>query len=218
MVSPEVVALSLDKVIKKHLSDLKVIAEEYADEIDILVTEFTESGFWVAKSVSENLSVENVAKWIERSAWKIYLQKEHMRKIGSYGSESVRISKWLPRLYPDTKYKDWFFVLDDLESKIAVVENRSLQMQQFLKTYLRNFGSERDRSFFLSKINDFRDEMRKSKIFDRIAFPLGEIIDQSNPSEFVMAKKINDALQFIHDKTNIDLKLIRALKFQITER
>jgi hypothetical protein len=66
---------------------LRLLANEYQEDVRIYKTGFVETGYWVATPQCSHAQELMVRKCLEKSTWKLMLEREHQKKIGEFGSE-----------------------------------------------------------------------------------------------------------------------------------
>ena len=85
--TPELVASVANQIIEGFDGSLRLLAHEYREDVRIYKTGFIETGYWVATPQCSHAQELMVRKCLEKSTWKLMLEKEHQKKIGEFGSE-----------------------------------------------------------------------------------------------------------------------------------
>ena len=86
-ITPEAIALCVDKLLRGDKVGLGVVSNFYVDEIKILSVGFDFNGNWMAKSLQAVSSVSEVASTIHRVGWKFLLENKDFIETAPYGSE-----------------------------------------------------------------------------------------------------------------------------------
>ncbi len=169
-ISPECVALSASKLLQRDFAQLKIVAEQYRDEVSVYRTEWSESGMWQAVSLCEMFGKPAIANWIERVSWQLYLMGEHRQQLGEFGSHSLRLARVLQQIFPRQSRADWQYVLRDLEYEINQHLNGPLEHtvpargEDFVKARQKRDQTEsvnQRREIELKIVRTLRTEMEK---------------------------------------------------------
>ncbi|MCM2283007.1 MAG: glycosyltransferase family 9 protein, partial [Bdellovibrionaceae bacterium] len=197
-IRPEAVAMVLSEVVANQRSQLRVIAQEFADEVEILCVEIEESGFWAAHSVLEPFSEVNVARWLWMSGQKAQLEEERLRHQGGWGeigTESVRLERLLRRVYPSATAADWVHLLDVLERQAMLVESRLGGIQLGLKSLYGNFENAERLREFVRMLIAFREKIKSASSLVASRASLDRLIEDDIAPPFVRFRRIVDAVQ-----------------------
>lgn len=214
-VSVEAVALVLAEVLTGDLHQLRTIAEEFAEEIDIYRVEVEESGFWAAWSVRETFSEASVARWLSLSGQKVVLEEERLKASGGWGelgSESVRLERLLRKMHPEVRSEEWLHLFAAMETQAMGIEGRISGFESALRDLYGGYENpERLRSFIRGLIV-FRERLKSSPVLRASKATLDQLIEDDVSAPFVRVRRIVNSIQEIRERTCVELKLIRAIK------
>lgn len=85
--NPDLVASVADQIIDGSDGSLRQLAHQYREDVRIYKTGFVEAGYWVATAQCSNAQELMVRKCLEKSTWKLMLEREHQKRIGEFGTE-----------------------------------------------------------------------------------------------------------------------------------
>lgn len=121
-IAPEPVALIASKLLDRDMAQIRVTAEEYADQISVYKTNWSESGLWQAISMAGKFSKSDVAKMIARVGWQLLISGEYQQPLAQFGSHSLRLLSLLKSTFPSRSRWDWLQVFGELETDLEKVE------------------------------------------------------------------------------------------------
>jgi hypothetical protein len=78
---------------------LNELAQEFANEVRILKTRITASGFWMACDVLKPSLEGTVTALVERCTWKFLLNREFLNPLAQYGSEAIYMKRELEEIF-----------------------------------------------------------------------------------------------------------------------
>lgn len=214
-IKPEAVAMTVSEVIKGERHQLRVIAEEFSDDIEILRVEIEESGFWAAHSVLEPFTEANVARWLWMTGQKVHLEEERMKAQGGWGelgTESVRLEHLFRRIYPNVTTADWAHLLDALERQVTMVETRLGGFEAGLRSLYGSYENPERLKGFVRTLITFREKLKSSPALTASRSSLDRLIEDDITPPFVRFRRIVDAVQDLRTTTEIEIRLIRSLK------
>ena len=206
-------ALVVEKVLTENFKELKIVAREFSDCVDVFKTFYSHSGYWMAQLVTDSLNEWSVDKWIDRSSWKFLLQKEHLKPIGEYGSEGLRLKMSLETVFPEESLSKWSSILSHLESKAQNIEGQMSKILSGLSKAVRQFGNKNDFIEIEEEIKKFEDNLMECPILSSYLNSNGE--SNSSELEFTKLRGIQSSLHEINNRNQIKLKLVRSLKSQL---
>lgn len=204
-------------VYSKNTHLIKVVAEEFADEIEVLKTELKQCGFWTATPVTENLSEAAVSRWVERCALKLYLNSPVVQTDRSeeFLGEIENLSRALKLAFPEISNPEWSHIFEDIESRINSIETRLSGFQYSLRGLASHYESPVLMNNFIEDLRSFRDRIRPSGYFRAKGEALDWVIEDERSSAFVRYRRISNSLNEMHGRTQIEMKLVRFLKNQM---
>lgn len=210
-ISPELITLIAGAMIRQDEVALRVLAHEFKDEALILKTRFNQNGDWSAFPMARDFSRPEIAQWIDRASFKLYLQKAHEKQVGEFGSEGLELKSLLQNIFPDHSWREWISELKTMESKMMWFEERVSDYLSRLKEVIGDMGQlER----FLEKLGAFGKEMEDSPLLSSYARQIKLTVDDQSRATvpFQTVKKLREKLSTAHQRTKIELKLIRSLQ------
>jgi ADP-heptose:LPS heptosyltransferase len=89
--TPVLVASVANQIIGGSEGSIRLLAHEYREDVRIYKTGFVGTGYWVATPQCSHSQEWMVRKFLEKSTWKLMLEREHQKKIGEFGSEGRRL-------------------------------------------------------------------------------------------------------------------------------
>lgn len=202
----EAVALVASEIYENRTFQLKTIAEEYKNEIEILRVENRESSFWTAASVREKFSEETVSRWIDLACKKIWLTSEDRR-----GTEIECLARFFKKLHPETSEIEWRFLLNDLEKQVEAISGRINGYRVGIEHLKGGFEDPRHMHEFVTGLIQLREKMKRSYLMKSFASSLGQIIEDDVSLPFLRLRRIVDAISEIDGRTALHLCLLRGL-------
>ncbi len=196
---------------------VKVVADEFSDEIEVLRTELKQSGFWTASPVTENLSESAISRWVERCALKLYLNSpvNQTDRSDEFLNEIENLSRALKQTFPDITQTEWNHIFDDVERRINSIETRLTGFQYSLRGLASNYESPLLMKHFIEDLRNFRDRLRPSGYLRAKGEALDWVIEDERSTAFVRYRRISNSLNEMHGRTQIEMKLVRFLKNQM---
>lgn len=202
----EAVALVASEVYEGRTFQLKTIAEEFKNEIEILKVENSEGSFWTAASVRERFSEETVARWLDLACKKIWLTTEDRR-----GTEIESLSRFFRKLHPETSDFEWRFLLGDLEKQVAGISSRINGYRVGIEHLKGAFEDAKRMHEFVTGLIHLRERMKRSFLMRSFASSLDQIIEDQVSPPFLRLRRIVDAINEIDGRTTLHLGLLRGL-------
>lgn len=205
-------------VYSKNTHLIKVVAEEFSDQIEVLRTELKQCGFWTATSVTENLSESAISRWVERCALKLYLNSPAIQttdRTEEFVTEIENLSRALKLAFPDISLTEWSHLFDEIERRINSIETRLSGFQYSLRGLASNYESPVLMKHFIEDLRSFRDRIRPSGYFRAKGEALDWVIEDERSTPFVRYRRISNSLNEMHGRTQIEMKLVRFLKNQM---
>lgn len=196
---------------------IKVVADEFSDQIEVLRTELKQCGFWTASPVTENLSESAISRWLERCALKLYLNSpaNQADRSDEFLNEIENLSRALKQTFPEISQAEWNHIFDDVERRINSIETRLTGFQYSLRGLASNYESPMQMKHFIEDLRNFRDRLRPSGYLRAKGEALDWVIEDERSTAFVRYRRISNSLNEMHGRTQIEMKLVRFLKNQM---
>ena len=214
--SPELIALAAEALLNGNRKSLLLLTREFASEAEILVSDFSSSGYWMAEAIGDRPGVATIKRWIERSTWKMMLEKEHLRPVGEFGSEGRRLYMSVTQAHPKFKKEDIKKSLLALEREATLTEN----VVGGLLNKSRRLGSSRDSEVALKGMIDLLyeecDRDDSGRVLLSYLSSLGGAQRDGLP-DLARLRRIRGMLEEVKHKSTIRMKLIRSMQSQSME-
>ena len=214
----DVVAMVASEVLAGRAFQLKTIAEEYRDEVEILRVESRVSGYWAAYSVLEPFAEASVARWVDLACRKVWLETQGSdpKALGT-GTEILRLARLLRSIHPDVSETDWRHLLSELEQQAMTVEGRLNGFKVGLQ-YLRGcYEDPRKLRDYVRQLIAFRDRIRHSPLLRSYKAALDPLIEDDISPAFTRYKRMVETVAEIEKRTEISLRILRGLNGEIVE-
>ncbi|MCB0393771.1 MAG: hypothetical protein KDD25_04400, partial [Bdellovibrionales bacterium] len=213
-ISPECVALVAQKILLGHYVDLRLIAKEFKDQCDIRGTAFSQSGEWYSYSFADGPSDRRFQEFLDRSSWKLFLNRGRPGELLPFGSESeFIIDQWITEF--GTREPGWRPILNRLRTRVSDlirdVEKIKDEFQDCSK------GKVEGSAEFFENLKGFRQSLRGSKILGSYSVELDEAIEVNSLKSFVGMRKVQEGLKCIDERARIELKLIDTISENCVE-
>ncbi|MCB0357308.1 MAG: hypothetical protein KDD40_09890, partial [Bdellovibrionales bacterium] len=209
-INVEAVGLLMHQILNGGSKEIKILAKEYSDSLKIYKTFFNHSGFWFARDLAKGFDSEDLEQVINLSSWKLLNQGEHLKLIGEYGSEGVKLNAAIHQAFPEIQnsIKQRFF--SDLESRTTQDGENLLRIRGQLQNLLKNQD-------FNNKeiVRNFK--LLQEELSPKLAEEILQFISNfsGNPSiHFTKIRKFTEAMQSAFNRNQIQLKLIRTMMNQ----
>lgn len=108
-------------------SSLQAIATEFSDEIELLETQVSNFGFWLALPLG-TVASQSLSRITELAAWKFMFQKSSQDKIAEFGTLGVELSKGLSRFeFVESDFRDLDIELSKEEQSLGRAHSEIVQ-------------------------------------------------------------------------------------------
>lgn len=212
-IEPEAIGLLMHQVLNGSNKEIRILAQEYADSLRIHKTYFNHSGFWYARDLAKGFDTKELEKVLNLSSWKLLNRGEHLKLIGEYGSESIKLNATIQQVYPELKSLVKQRFITDLESRITQegesLLNLKLELQKLAKKKIVN-SEEIKRNY----------KLLESELSPKLASELVVFTEKFNgqtQEHFGQIRKYSEAMQSAYDRNQIQLKLVRTMMSQRME-
>lgn len=214
----EAVALISGEAFEGRLFQLRAVAEEFAEEIEVLRVEARVSGYWAAYSVLEPLTEESLSRWIDLTCRKLWLTGGDGRGEGvpRLGTEILRLSRLLRTIHPGTSSIEWRHLFADMERQIQVVEGRINGFKVGLEYLKGCYEDPRKMREFVRGLISLRERIRHSPLLKSFRVGLDNVIEDDVSPAFTRFRRIMDLVLEIERRTAIYLRLLRGLTGQFS--
>lgn len=218
----EAVALIAGEVYEGRMFQLRAIAEEYVEQIEILRVEARVSGYWAAYSVLEPLTEESVARWIELTCRKLWFTGGIEIKadgVSRIGTETLRLFRLLKTIHPKTSVIEWRHLFSDMERHLQIVEGRINSFKVGLEYLKGCYEDPRRMREFVRGLISLRERIRHSPILRSFKEGLDSVIEDDVSPAFTRFRRIINLIMEIDRRSQIHLRLLRGLsgQFSISE-
>ena len=216
-ISAAAVALIASQVLSGLGHQISVIAEEFQDEISVLRTEIRSGAAWTAYSVTEKLSEDGLARWLDRSGRKLYLRNcvGEVDWVEDVLRETENLSRLMQKAYPSTDKVQWRGLLTDLENQVAGVESRLMGFQTGLESLRGTYENPVHLKEFVQRLISFREHFKRSTLLQPQRESLDSLIEDDRSPAFTRYRRIINTMSEIRGRVQIELKLIRTLQNQM---
>lgn len=208
-----VVAMVTGEIFGGRVFQMKAIAEEYKNEVDILRVESRASGFWAAYSVLEPFTEDAIGRWVDLACRKIWLetsQGKDGREI-EFGTETRRLAMLLRGIHTGVSDLEWRHLLGDFERQVMMLEGRLNSFKTGIRVLHGTYEDPRAIQNFVKHLIGFRDKIRPSALLGSFKGVLDQVIEDDISPPFTRFRRIVDAVSEIERRAQIDLRLIRGL-------
>lgn len=209
-VSPDLVSFCMSDWLVNQGRQLEAVASEYSDAVDILETHFMPTGYWYATSLNKETHPWHLNRWLEQSTWKLLLQKEHLRPIGQYGTEGVRLHEFIGRIFKPSDQRKLKDQLDFMESDQEELEKSLTCFLESFRRSLKRFSESQTWGNFEEELKEYQDHSEKGSVI------ISHLSQMGNSFEGV--RKAQLYLNESYQRTQIKLRLIRCIKSQLMEQ
>ena len=210
----EAVAMAAGEVLAGRSFQLRAIADEFSDQIDILRVELRAAGYWTAYSVLEPFAEESIARWLDLSCRKIWLTgawEADASRTSRMGTEILRLSNLLKTIHPEVSPIEWRHLLADFEKQAQMVEGRINGFKVGIDYLKGCYEDPRKMRDFVRGLITFRDRIRHSPFLRSFKMSLDQAIEDDISPAFTRFRRIVDLVGEIETRTEIHLRLIRGL-------
>jgi ADP-heptose:LPS heptosyltransferase len=213
-ITAEMVAMVASGMLRQDEMALRMLAHEYKDEVLLLKTHVNSRGDWAAYPLAESFSAKEINNWVDRASFKLYLQRTHEKAVGEYGTEGLELKQLLENIFPDRTRQDWATELKSLERNVEWFEAQVGDFLAKLKSLLGAMNEPTRFQKYMDELEEFCVKAERSSFFKSYSHQLLLSLKDSDASknQFQVVKKLREKLSHAHQRTKIELKLIRGLQ------
>lgn len=223
-ISPQLVALVADRILKKEFQDMGFIASEFQREATLYKTLRTHSDYWMAQPLKNGGKFEDdLCRYLDFSVKKMFLTQEHLQLIGEFGTEGNKIRRTLNS--QDTLSVDF---INEMETHLKQFEKEEELNSLWLKKLLQLSqprGLKKENYLIVSKLlqnrpiklnNDDQINLEAISEFFRAQYEKNKssYLRQDNLIELSIWRKLQKEIEELMFKSDIRLKLIRSIQSQ----
>lgn len=194
-----------------------MIAHEYKGETSILEISFGATGDWSAVSLAEEFSMESLARWVDRSSWRILLNRNLDQRIVPYGSEALNIQRLLSKEFPERSIREWGPLIGGIENELIRIEKRLSELMMSLSVAVRQYENPQVWDEFIDQVLTFSEMPHLSLLEEKYARSLSRLVDGNGWGSFARVRRVKEMLGELHRRSLIELKLVRSLKTGFAE-
>ncbi len=200
----------MNHVLNSNLREIKIIAKEYSDSMRVLKTYFCYSGFWQVRDLAQNFNSESLESVVNLSSWKLLNRGEHLKLIGEYGSEAVKLKAAIKQVFPETvdKIRNRFFT--DFENSVVQNGENLTKIKDILQAMVKN---KKEKPKGLQE----HYGILKEEFSPKLAQELLEFLEgySGDPAtNFMKLRKYSEIMASAFHRNQIQLKLIRTMMNQ----
>jgi ADP-heptose:LPS heptosyltransferase len=213
-ISEEVISTVAATFMRNDEMALRMLAHEFKDEALILRTQINTQGDWAAYELGHEFSQDEIGKWIDRTSSKLWLERAHEKPIGEYGTEGLELKQLLEDIFPDQSWREWVNELKDMEKQVQWFEEQVTRLLTRLKETLIRADSGTSLQRFISELRHFCEKAEGQTLFRSHVRAIGLLLEEipAHEAPFVVVKHLREKLTTAHQRTKIELKLIRGLQ------
>ncbi len=210
----DAVAAIVSEVYANRKFQLRLIADEYSSDIEVLRVDRKSLGIWTAPLINETLSEANVGRWLDLVCRKIWLQGSKASHE-AVGSEMLRVSRFFRALYPTAADYEWKQVFENFERRAMEIEGRINGFKAGIRYLHGTFEDQKRMQDFVKSLITFKEKIRTAPLFASFRRSLDHVIDDERSPAFTRFRHIVEVVGEIETRTSIHLKILRAIGPQI---
>ena len=215
-IAHEAVSSIASEVFENRRFQLKTVAEEYGNDIEVLRVDRKSLGFWMAPSVTEGLTETTVARWIDLICRKLWLNGSK-NSHETVGSEMLYLTAFFRQMYPTAADYEWKHLLEDFERRGMEVEGRINGFKAGIRYLHGNYEDPKKMKEFVRNLMTFREKLRASPLFASFRRSLDLVIEDDISPAFTRFRHIVETVNEIETRTKIHLRILRAVGHQMDD-
>ncbi len=213
-IAPEAISAIASEIYSNRKFQLRTIAEEYQEDIEVLRVDRSSLGFWTAPSVIESLSETNVGRWIDLVCRKIWLQGSR-NAHETVGTEMMRLTAFFRAMYPTAADYEWKHMIEDFERRSMEIEGRINGFKSGIRYLHGTYEDSKKMKDFVKGLMIFREKTRSSPLFSSFRRALDLVIEDDISPAFTRFRHIVETVNEIETRTSIHLRILRAIGQEI---
>jgi ADP-heptose:LPS heptosyltransferase len=212
---PLMVGAAAAHYFKKDKISLREIAKGYDDVARLFLTQKSTIGFWHAIDLAMDCNESELSQLVDKAAWQFLLEKEHLRKLATFGSESLLLKEQIEQSWERNSATTLKMTLEQLENSSLHLENRLNRILSELSRRLRQMEGVGSADFIDDNLRQEISEVEKSM---GLGHYLSEKVDLPTQLGIYRARKIQMSLNEVFQHQQIKIKLLRSIKNQLMEQ
>lgn len=215
----EVVSMLMREIFCRRSFQLKTIAEEYQDQIQVLEVDRRTSRAWAAFSLTDRFSEDNVGRWIDLLAKRTSLSSPASGRFDEQGmgSEIYNLFQLLKKIYSEVSDLEWKHLLHDFDQQLMFVSGRLNSLKVGLRILRGSYEDPRRLQEYVRSLMTIRDKIRHFSLLSSIKNMLDQVIEDERSAAFTRFRRMVDTVVEIERRVNLDLKIVRGLTSQIEQ-
>lgn len=205
----EIVALVASELYEGRVFQLKPLAEDVGEDLEILRVDRNATGFYALTPVNQEFSETAIARWVDLQCKKLWITGA--TASGEIGSEILKLSKFLKAHHSKVADFEWRQLLEDFERRAMEIESRVNGFKAGLRHLHGTYESPAQMSDFVRGLIHFREKTRTSPLFASFKTSLDQVIEDDISPAFTRFRHIHDAIGEIEGRTKLHLKILRTL-------
>jgi len=197
-------------------SDLKVIAREFSDLVDIRMTAFNLNGNWYSYSIGEVFGDRDFSEIIEQSMWHLLLSRNSGDRITPYGSEVASIIDLLDRVKGTQSPAQFNLQAKRLAKKLSEFKSNFDDFRLEINESIQNSHGN-DYSSVEQIAQEFTNQYRGSKYFSVYSKVLDSFPKLQPDNFFLSRRRAQDTLNRVEEMSEIQIKLLNTLDSNLME-
>lgn len=203
------IALVAGELYEKRSFQLPAIAEEDADDVEILRVDRKAAGFYALTPVNEDFSEAAIGRWVDLQCKKLWIAGNEAPK--ELGSEILKLAQFMKGHHSKVADFEWRHLLEDFERRAMEIEGRINGFKAGLRYLHGTYEDPRKMAEFVRGLIHFREKTRSSALFASFKRSLDQVIEDDISPAFTRFRHIHDAVSEIEVRTQLHLKILRTL-------
>ena len=213
-IEPTLVALLALKIIENDWQAVRILAKEYEDKVEIYKTYLSRNGFWSLECMNHQHVQQTLGQHLDKLAWKLLLQKEHLKPLAEYGTEGHRFSQDLLENFSEANSKLLRLTIEQMQYFTEAGESKINKVLAELARRLRESNALTSADFI---DKDLRSEISRIEKDLGLGQLLSEKLNISHELGLFRARQLQLSLNDVFQHLQIKSKILRSLKNQIME-
>jgi ADP-heptose:LPS heptosyltransferase len=213
-ISDDMVALIAGAILRQDEGALRMLAHEFKEEAILLRTQINTQGDWAAYELANEFTKEQIGRWVDRASSKLFLEKVLEKQVGEFGTEGLELKSLLENIFPDQSWREWITELKEMEKQVIWFESQITNLLGRLKEILTQMDSGAYLQRYISELKEFCARAETNSLFKSYGRQISLLLNEvsADASAFVTVKSLRERLATAHQRTKIELKLIRGLQ------
>lgn len=217
----EAVAMLAGEIYERRLFQVKEIAREFRERIEILRVDTRSLGYWAAVTIGGELSEASVGRWIDRASrflwWSQRASQGRAVAGNGFGDEIIRLSRFMRSAYPHVSDLEWAHFFDAFEKQVMLVEGCINGLKTGIRVLRGEYENERKMRQYVHGLMALRSRVRPHPLLGTFKASLDQIIEDDISPPFTRFRRIIDVVTEIELRSRLLLKIIRALDSRLEQ-